>query len=194
MAIRDSIIITEDELYNARESAFAISQGYVPNIQDLLYSEKLDDVENGIRKLNQMSNQCWLLSAITTYALIYNQNMYTQSGLSWTDYLANSKKRLGIDKRDLSYQLSSARFFIKYREKLFAKGWNIENSMAKLRKAELALELSGDIDTTIDHIVNDTWQKFKEWYSSFKVQPALPGTPSKTLLSKAIKYSLMTLK
>lgn len=171
------ITTTEDEIAKARDTAIAISQDATPNIKKLLYSEKLDDVEIGIKQLNEFSDKCWLLSALSLYTLIYNKNMYTQSGLTWTEYLAESKKRLGLDKREVSSQLSSARFFIKHYDLLIKEGWNPIGSARKLEKAELALELSGDVKATVKHIAKDTWAEFKDWYTSFRPQEEAPALP-----------------
>lgn len=171
------ITTTEEEITKARDTAIAISQDATPNIKELLYSDNLADVEVGIKQLNEFSDKCWLLSALSLYTLIYNKNMYTQSGLTWVEYLAESKKRLGLDKREVSAQLSSARFFIKNYELLVKEGWNPIGSARKLEKAELALELSGDIKATVKHIATDTWSDFKDWYSSFRPQDETIALP-----------------
>lgn len=166
------IINSVDELQKAREVALKLTNNDSVSIQDLIFSEKLEDVETGIKKLNTISETLWLLSAITLYSLVYNEDMYKQSGLMWSDYVAQSKQRLGMSKIELSRQLSSARFFIKYYDKLEKKGWTPFESKIKLAQAELALELSGNINDVINHLIKDSYADFTAWYSQFKLLPA----------------------
>lgn len=186
MNVRLGEITKDEELFKARETAIQLSTDIAPNVQDLMYATTLNEVETGIKKLNEFSNKCWLLSAITIYTLIYNQNMYEQSGLVWSEYLAESKSRLGLDPRDISEQLSSARFFISHREALVRNGWTPIGSSRKLARAELALELCGDIDLVINHVINDSWRDFKAWYESYKKAPVLP--PPTDVEKSVIRY------
>ena len=39
-----------------------------------------------------------------------------------------------------------------------------------MARAEIALELSGDLDKTVRHIASDSWPKFNKWYSSYKIK------------------------
>lgn len=135
----------------------------------MFYSDDLEEVENGIRQLNTFSSKAWILSAILLYTLIYNRSLYQQSGLNWQEYSKQSRKRLELDQKDITEQLSAARFFIKYHEAMERAGWKPNSANRKLARAELALSLSGDIDAVIKHLVEDTWLEFNLWYSSFKI-------------------------
>lgn len=172
--MRDELISNE-KLEAAKKTAIKLTKDNV-NAKKLLESTDLKEIESGIKKLNEYKDKCWLLSALLLYTKIYDMNIFEQSGLSWTSYLAETKVRLGLDKRDVSEQLSSARFFMKYQDKLIEKGWNPVGSASKLARGELALELSDDLDGTIDHIVNGSFRDFKEWYSSFKVKTLMYPT------------------
>lgn len=160
----------------------------MPDAGKLFYEKNLDKVEKGIKSLNEFGSKCWLISAITLYAIVYDTELYLESGLTWSAYLAQSRERLGMDPRDVTEQLSSARFFIKYHRDLQKAGWSPIGSGRKLARAELALELSGDINETIKHLATDTWQDFNEWYSSFKLKPALPAFSDQNSLSQTISY------
>lgn len=170
---------TTDDVENAKQTAIELvgSSGgaYTPKaVDDLFFSKSLSEVEHGIKYLNDLSNKSWLLSALLLYSLIYNNELYKQSGLSWKEYGANARERIGLDARDISEQLSSARFFIQHKDAMVRYGWTPKEASRKLARAELALELSGDLDSVLKHLAKDTWKEFNEWYSSFKDKPALP--------------------
>lgn len=158
-----------DEVESAKETAVALMQGNTSvDALDLFYTDDLEYIENGIKKLNDYSNKSWLLSSILLYTLIYNKGLYTQSGLSWEEYSKASRERLGLEQRDITEQLSAARFFIMNHEELQRQGFDPVGNNRKLARAELATDLCGDNHETIKHLVNDTWAEFNEWYSSYK--------------------------
>lgn len=164
-----------DEIEAAKETAVSlISDSNITTAIELFYSENLDEIESGIKRLNDFSNKSWLLSSILLYTLIYNRDLYRQSGLSWSEYSKQARERLGLDPRDITEQLSAARFFIMNHNALERAGFNPIGSNRKLSYAELATELCGDVNMTITHIVNDTWKDFKDWYSQYKQKKALP--------------------
>lgn len=162
---------TSDNYEKAKLTALALVENKPMDIDTIFEYQSLEMVENGIKSLNEYSNKCWLLSSILLYSLVYDKQMYSQSGLFWQDYVADSKKRLGMDKQEVSECLSSARFFITHYNDLVKKGWNPNGSARKLARAEFALEVTGSLDDVITHLVNDSWRDFKDWYSSFKVLP-----------------------
>lgn len=113
-----------DEVESAKETAVAlISNSTTPDALSLFYTEDLHEIEAGIKKLNDFSNKSWLLSSILLYTLIYNKNLYLQSGLGWADYSKQARERLGLDPRDITEQLSAARFFILNHEELERAGF-----------------------------------------------------------------------
>ena len=161
-----------DEVQVAKESAIALVQGSFvqQTAEDLFYTDNLEKVEHGLKSLNEFSSKAWLLSAIVLYTIIYNNELYAQSGLTWEEYSKQARERIGIEPRDISEQLSASRFFIKNHAELERQGFDCSGNHRKLARAELATELSGDVHAVIKHIVNDTFPEFKEWYSSFKVK------------------------
>ena len=161
-----------DEVQVAKESAIALVQGSVvqQTAEDLFYTDNLEEVEKGLKSLNEFSNKAWLLSAIVLYTIIYNNELYTQSGLSWEEYSKQARERIGIEQRDISEQLSASRFYIQHHAELERKGFDPSGNNRKLARAELATELSGDVHAVIKHLVADSWTEFKDWYSSFKVK------------------------
>lgn len=164
-----------DNVEKARETALAL----IGKQEDLNYLEafeydNIEDVEKSIIKLNEYADKCWLLSSILLYTLVYDKNMYEQTGLTWEQYTAEAKKRLNMDAMQISEQLSSARFFIKYHNSLLRAGWSPSGSSRKLARAEYALELCGDEKEVIKHLASDSWRNFQAWYSSFKFATPLP--------------------
>lgn len=161
-----------DEVQVAKESAIALVQGSIvqQTAEDLFYTDNLEEVERGLKSLNEFSNKAWLLSSIVLYTIIYNNELYAQSGLTWEEYSKQARERIGLDQRDISEQLSSARFYIQHHAELERQGFDASGNHRKLARAELATELSGDVHAVIKHLVKDSFTEFKEWYSSFKVK------------------------
>lgn len=158
-----------DEIEAAKETAVAlIGTSNTTNAIELFYSENLEEIEHGIKTLNEFSNKSWLLSALLLYTLVYNKDLYMQSGLAWSEYSKQSRERLGLDPRDISEQLSAARFFILHHEMLSRAGFDPSANHRKIARAELATELCGDVNETVKHLVNDSWLEYNIWYSSFK--------------------------
>lgn len=177
MARTNKIIdASSDQVDEAKRTAIALvsETASAGAIDDLFYSDNLEKVEAGIRRLNDLSNKSWILSAILLYTLIYNSSLYQQSGLTWNEYSKHARERLGLDPRDITEQLSAARFFIRHHAAMERYGWTPKEANRKLARAELALELCGDIDEVLRHLADDSWLAFKEWYSSYKSRDGLP--------------------
>ena len=164
-----------DEVEEAKQTAVALMQGTTTvDALDLFYNDNLEYIEAGIKRLNDYSDKSWLLSSILLFTLIYNKSLYAQSGLTWSEYSKQARERLGLEPRDITEQLSAARFFVMNHAELERQGFNPVGNNRKLARAELATQLCGDVHEVIQHIVNDTWQSFNDWYSSFKDKKALP--------------------
>ena len=169
MRVTRTIDATVDELEDAKQSAVSlIGDASTTSTLDLFYTENLEELEHGIKNLNEFSSKAWLLSSLLLYTLIFNEELYRQSGLDWFHYSKQSRERLGLDNREITEQLGAARFFIKNHKALERKGFKANGNNRKLARAELAQQLCGSVDMTIEHIVNDTWEEFKTWYTSFK--------------------------
>ena len=169
-----------ENLEQAKTTAIELMNDNLPNASDLFFEKDLKKIEEGIKKLNDYSSKCWLISAVTLYSLIFDKGMYTQSGLSWEEYMKDSRARLGLDPRETTEQLSSARFFIKNHEALKRAGWTPIGNARKLSRAELAYKLCNNLDEVIDHLVHDSWRDFKNWYQRLKVVPILTDDSIKT--------------
>lgn len=183
-----------EKLAKARESALAvIGTNSVPDVNILLDSENLEEVEKGIKALNTISKKSWLLSSILLYTIVYDQNLYLQSGLNWDDYVKESKERLELSPRGISDQLQCAKFYIEHHSALLRKGFQPTN-IEVLARAQLALELTGDIDAVIDHVSSgESFRDFKSWYQSFKPASYLPPTeyqrPDIVIESETVKIN-----
>ena len=164
-----------DLVEDAKETAVALmGPSIAKEWVGIFYETELEKVEESIRHLNLLATKCWLFSAIALYSLIYDNNLYRQSGLQWEAYLRDSKNRLGMESRDIAESLSSARFFLKHHKELQKAQWSPVGGRRKLARAELAVELSGSVKDTIEHLANDTWMEFYSWYSSFRMAKSLP--------------------
>lgn len=167
---KDKVAIdnSAEDLFEVRQTALELAGQNNVNIDDVFFMDTLEQIEHNIKSLNEYSDKCWLLSSILLYSLVYNKEMYTQSGLSWQEYVAHAKQRLGLSKDDISRQLSGARFFIAHHQALKLAGWTPLGGSRKLALAGLALENSGDLNAVIQHLVNDSVREFVAWYTSFK--------------------------
>lgn len=162
----------KDSLERAKEIVVQLSEGQTNiNVLDLFYSDNLEEIEHGIKALNDYSSKAWLLSGLALYSLIYEKDLWQQSGLTWGEYTHQTSARLGLDSVTVSEQLASARFFVKYRAKLLNAGWTTKVANRNLARAEVAVECSGSVDETIEHLVNDSTRDFQKWYQSFKILP-----------------------
>lgn len=178
---QDAVI---ENLENAKKTALSLvlndeTKEVLNFNENLLNIQNLEDAEKSIKTLHKYADTCWLLSSLIMYSVIYDKELYKQSGLEWTEYIAQAKKRMNIDRRELYEALTVARFFVNHCDKLIEKGWTPKNSFRKLRSCELALELCGDIDMVIDHLISDTIVEFRNWYSSFRVVTPLPSSQQK---------------
>lgn len=157
----------------AKRTVIELTKAGAPtNTVDIFNSHNLEEIENGIRQLNEFSSKCWILSALALYTLVYDKNLYEQSGLDWITYQRQAKQRLGLDPRDVSEQLSGAKFFIANRVRLINAGWTTAVPNQSLARGLMAYGLSGDLDATIEHMIHDTQKGFREWYQSFRAIPA----------------------
>lgn len=180
MRVNKVIDASIDEVESAKETAVALMQGNTSvDALDLFYNDDLEYIENGIKKLNDYADKAWLLSSILLYTLVYNKGLYQQSGLTWQEYSKASRERLGLEQRDITDQLSAARFFIVNHMELQRQGFTPVGNYKKLARAELATTLCGDVHEVIQHLINDTSAEYKEWYSSFKKKKALPDSEIK---------------
>lgn len=170
-----------DEVETAKQTAYSMMQNSLiqKQAEDLFFTDNLDEIENGLKKLNEISTNSWMLSALILYTIIYNKGLYEQSGLTWDNYLAESKDRIGIDKRTVADQLCAARFFILNQKTLVERGFTFVGNTRKLIRAEYATELCGDKNLVIDHLINDSWKDFNDWYSSFKIKKLITTTDHK---------------
>lgn len=170
---RENVIVNEfdhdKQVAKAKETASKLLAYRVPVSIQIFNETDIRKIESGVKQLNELSNKCWLASAIAIYSIIYTSRAYEEEGfISWEDYISHSKERLGLEQREVSEQLSSARYFIRYHKELEKAGWSPVGSARKLARAELALELTNDNDLVIEHLVEDSWRDFKDWYSGYK--------------------------
>lgn len=169
MRVTKGIDVSESEFDAAKKTALElVGDENTESLLQTFSTGNLEVFESQIKRLNGFTAKAWLLSSLLLYTVIFSEKLYEQSGLSWTDYTKESRRRLGIEGRDMTEQLSAARFFIQYHKELSEAGFKPEGNFQKLARAELAFSLCGNVEETCSHIVNDSWLKFKSWYSGFK--------------------------
>lgn len=161
---------TEEQVFKAKNNALALTsaKNNTLELSSFINFTSLEDVENGIRQLNDASNSAWLLSSLLLYQCVYDKKLFSQSGIdSWEDYVFNAKKRLGMSRQQVSRSLMAAKFFIEYNDKLMEKGYT-PKVFQSLAFAYNAVNQVGDVDTVIDHLINDSAHDFEDWFRSFK--------------------------
>ena len=168
MRVTRTIKTTPAEIESAKESAIALIGKTEISTVDLFKLNNLEKLEEGLRNLNNFAIKARLLSSLLLYTIVFNEEVYKQSGLDWIHYSRQSRERLGLDQREITDQLSLARFFIRNHKELQEEGFTLEGNLNKLARAELAEKLSGSTKKTINHLISDSWVDFKEWYTSFK--------------------------
>ncbi len=149
----------------------------------ILEVTSLSELEKSIKKLNEQVSAVWFITSLAIYSVVYDGELYSESGLRWKDYRKQTRDRFGMDHQEFSEALSAGKFIAEYGKELFAAGWKPERSMRKLARANLALSVCGDPTLVIDHLVNDQWIEFKAWYGGLK-QKLIPGPDKKPGSSK----------
>lgn len=180
----EMITYNENQLEKAKKAALSLSNSKSNgklDIDALMHSDNLVEIEEGIRELNSFATKATLMSSIILYTCIFNMDLYKQSGLTWAEYIVSAKKRLGLDPREISEMLSGAGFFIEYNDKLMEKNYQL-TSFRNIARAYLALELSGNVDEVINHLCSgESAEAFKAWYQSLKKPKAIEGPSSNFL-------------
>lgn len=169
MRVTRAIDATHDEVESAKQSALQL-MGSQKETMDLFYASDLEDIEKGIKRLNEFSSKSWLVSALLLYTMIFNNSLYRDSGLDWRHYTQQARERLGLDNRDITDQLCAARFFIRHHEKMEKAGFDFQHiSTSKLARAELAFSLCKNANEVIKKLVETkSFAEFREWYQSLK--------------------------
>lgn len=144
-----------------------------------LDSERLEDVEKGLRALGVQSSVAWLVTSIVLSKFICDGKLFEASGMDWKEYRNDCRVRLGMESRELSEFLAAGRFLSVYGKQLASRDWNPERSARKVARAELALKLCNDSALVIDHLVSDTWIDFNKWYTSLKITLPAPKRKKK---------------
>lgn len=139
----------------------------------ILEVSSLSEIEKGIKRLNEQTSAVWFITSLAIYSVVYDGELYSESGLKWKEYRSQTRERFGMDYQDFSEALSAGKFIAEHGKELFAAGWKPERSMRKLARANLALKLCGDPSVVINHLVNDQWIDFKAWYSGIGTSRAI---------------------
>ena len=154
----------------------------VPVIADSSYdttflrSEKLEELEEGIRKAKKVGDLAWYVIAVSL-AKIIDGGLYTQAGLTQKDYRKHLQQRLGLDNRRVSDFLQAGRFLIDHGQKLMNLGWQPEGMQAKIRLANSAKKTIKNESKLLDAIMSKTTDEFRALINK-KSRKTKPVTPS----------------
>lgn len=119
----------------------------VPIVRDAAYdtgillSNKLDDLEAGIRSAKKVGDLAWYVIACALTKII-DGGLYAQAGMTQSEYRKQIQQRLGIDARRVSDFLIAGRFLIQHGQKLLSMGWQPEGMQAKIK---LASQIKGRV-------------------------------------------------
>lgn len=127
-----------------------------------MYSDSLEELEEGIKKAEKITTVAWFMTSIAVFR-IFNDLLFTQSGLTKKEYEKQARQRLGLDRRRLSDAYQSGSFLTRYHGKLLEKGWTPEGQQRKLAYADRALRRHKNVDNVITHLVEDTKEQFEEY-------------------------------
>jgi len=159
---------------------------------DLFEFSGLEDFEGKIRKLNEQTSAAWFVEALAIYGILYDNEVYAESGLTWKQYKSETRKRLGLDYRDFTEYFAAGKFLYDHGKELFAAGFDPYRANRKLARARLALKLCGDASLVIDHLVKDQWEEFYAWYSGLK-ELAIEGPVTKKRRKIVIENGRVTI-
>lgn len=135
------------------------TEGYDLNF---MYSDSLEELEDGVRKAEKLNNAVWFMQAIAIYR-IFNDLLFVQSGLTKQEYEQQARSRLNMDRRRLSDMYQAGSFIYRYHSKMIEKGWTPEGQARKMTYADRALRRHGDPNVVIDHLINDSKEEFAEF-------------------------------
>ena len=131
---------------------------------DFLYSDKLDEIEEGIRETAKGVNMASLALSLA-FAKIDSEALYLQAGCkSYLEYLDTAEDRLNMSRQSMSDYKRIGEIYIQYKSKLQLAGFKEEGNLHKLRFLEKALELHkpGEV---FKRIVSDSLRAFREYAS-----------------------------
>ncbi len=158
----------EKKLFKPEEADLAdLVKVEVPIVDDPAYdanflrSEKLEELEEGIRQAKKVGDFAWYAIAVSL-AKIIDGGLYSQAGLTQSQYREVLQERLGLDKRRVSDFLQAGRFLIDHGQKLLSMGWKPEGMQAKIRLANSAKKSIKNESKLIDAIINRSLHEFRD--------------------------------
>ena len=156
---------------------------------DFVYSDKLEEIEAGIKETIRGQNMANLAICLA-FAKIDGEALYAQAGYkSYLQYLDQAEDRLDMSRKTMSDYKRMGETYLKYKVKLQRGGFKEEGHLHKLRYLEQALKIhaSGKVFQRIAH---DTFRQFREYAGGLSersdTEPALQYMPDIQITAKRI--------
>jgi len=129
---------------------------------DFVFSEKLEDIEQGIIRTGRGVDTANLAIAVAIDR-IERERLYLQGGFSSaSEYFSQSLGKLNLPKQTLSSYRKIGRVYFQYRSQLQKINFNPSGNLNKLRFMEEALKLHS-LDEVLEQIQKMTLRQFIEW-------------------------------
>lgn len=130
---------------------------------DFLYSDNLEEIENGIKQA-YLGVEASILVIALAIVKIEREALYIQAGYtSLTDYLNNSELRLKMPKQTVTTYKRIGEAYLKYKNELQKYGFIETGNLNKLRYLEAALEKHEDKNAVFKMLNTATFREFLEF-------------------------------
>ena len=145
-----------------QQDKYYIAQRYKEYELDFLYSNKLNDIESGIKETLKGVNTANLAIALAI-AKIDIEALYIQAGYkSYMEYLTQAEDRLNMPKQTISDYKRIGEIYLRYKRKLESVGFEIEGQLHKLRFLEQALHRHNE-EEVYKKLVSVSLRQFKSY-------------------------------
>jgi hypothetical protein len=158
--MRQRAIANELQPWSRRK--FATSKENFETRLDYLYSEDLEEIEDGIKETARGIDTASLAIALAI-AKIDQLALYIQVGYkSYLEYIKAADTRLNMPAQTVSDYKRIGETYIQYRERLQKAGFQEEGNLHKLRYLELALKHHNPREV-FRRLTSDSFRRFKEF-------------------------------
>ncbi|MCM1220318.1 MAG: hypothetical protein NC548_38130 [Lachnospiraceae bacterium] len=144
---------------------------------DILQSNNLDDLEQGIRQAKKTGDFAWYVIAVSL-AKIIDGGLYIQAKMTQKEYKEHIQARLGLDNRRVSDFLQAGRFLIDHGQKLINLGWRPEGMQVKIRLANSAKKAIKNETKLLEAIMHESNAGFRALISQKKYKKKSPMSSS----------------
>lgn len=129
---------------------------------DFVYSDKLEDIEEGIKETTKGMDTANLVVALAI-ARIDQEALYVQAGCkSYLEYLDTAEDRLNMSRQSISNYKLIGVAYIQYKNQLKKIGYQEQGNLHKLRFLEAALQ-HHQSSQVFKRLMADSLRKFAEY-------------------------------